>query len=95
MDYYSSHGFPNFSEGFESNRFDRIPAERHRAISQKGGIASGKTRLRKAALRDYAMNMLENQALAQSATDEFYAAVNKVMRAERKKRRRRKSRVDE
>ena len=90
MDYYSSRDFPNFSEGFENHRFDRIPAERHRAISQKGGIASGKTRLRKALLYDFTMDMIERQVLAERATNEFYAAVNKVMKAERKKRRRRK-----
>ena len=79
------------SDGFIDNQFDRISPERHREISRKGGIASGRARLRKAALRDYAMDLLANQALAQRATDEFYSAVNAVMRAERKKRRKRKA----
>ena len=78
------------SDGFIDNQFDRIDPERHREISRKGGIASGRARLRKALLRDFAMNALENQTLAQRATDEFYNAVNEVMKKERRKRARRK-----
>ena len=79
------------SDGFENHRFDRLEPEEHREISRRGGIASGRARLRKAALRDYAMDLLANQALAQRATDEFYNAVNEVMKKEKRKRARRKS----
>ena len=97
MDYYSLHGIQNFSEGFEANRFDRLPPEIHREISRRGGIASGKTRLRKALLYDYSMDWLERQVIAEKATAEFYAAVKQVMKKERQKRKRRKgkSKLDE
>ena len=91
MNHYKAHGFPNFSDGFRDKQFDRISPERRRAISQKGGIASGRARLKKALLHDYAMDLIARQALAQSATDEFYSAVNTVMKQERRRRARRKA----
>lgn len=91
MDYYKTHGFPNFSDGFENHRFDRISPERHKELSQRGGVRSGQVRRRKAALRDAVFDNIAERTAAMNATEEFLEAVDKVMKRERRKRARRKS----
>lgn len=78
------------SDGFIDNQFDRIDPERHRELSRKGGIASGLSRRRKATRRDLAFDMLASYDLARTADEEYRAAVEKVMEAEKRKRARRK-----
>lgn len=79
------------SDGFIDNQFDRIDPERHRELSRKGGIASGLSRRRKATRRDIAFDMLASYDLARTADEEYRAAVEKVMEAEKRKRARRKA----
>ena len=87
---------------FAGNAYNLIPfqfqflsPEVHREISQKGGIASGRARLRKALMRDAVLDSIAERAAAMDAGEEFLKAVNTVMKQELRKRRRRKSRVDE
>ena len=69
--------------------FNELPPEELRAITQLGGIASGKARRRKAELRSAMIEVLAGVQLAEETRAEYRAAVLRVVRAERMKQKRR------
>lgn len=66
--------------------FDQMAPEQHRELSRRGGIASGESRRRKAALRAYLVDALEKQYLADEIVDEFDKALAIVKQRDRRRR---------
>ena len=87
LDYYSTHGFP---PEFNANRFDNLDAETRRAIARQGGLASGRARRRRAQIRDSILDSIYTESLKHNLSQEFFDAVEAVMKRERAKRKRRK-----
>ena len=88
LDYYSTHGFP---PEFNANRFDNLDAETRRAIARQGGLASGRARRRRALIRDSILDSIYAESLKHNLSQEFFDAVEIVMKKEKAKRKRRKS----
>lgn len=66
--------------------FDTIPPEEHRELSRQGGIASGETRRRKAALRAYLVDALEKSCMADEVLNEVDKALAIVKQKEKRRR---------
>lgn len=64
---------------------ERTPEE-HRELSRRGGVASGETRRRKAALRAMLVEALEKSYLADDVMDELDRAVAIVKQKEKRRR---------
>ena len=63
-----------------------IPPEERREIARLGGIASGEKRRYKADLRLAMIEQLAGMQLAEETRAEYRAAIQRYVRAERKKR---------
>ena len=69
--------------------FNTLPPEEQKEIARLGGIASGEKRRYKADLRSAMIEQLAGVQLAEETRAEYRAAVLQVVRAERKKKKRR------
>ena len=69
--------------------FGTLPPEEQREIARLGGIASGEKRRYMADLRSAMIEQLAGVQLAEETRAEYRAAVLQVVRAERKKKKRR------
>ena len=72
-------------------RVDCLPPDEHRAISQKGGEASGRRRRDLAEARDTFADALIVYGLKSETREHYRAAIKKYAAEERRKRRRRKA----
>ena len=85
------HKHRNISEkSLENLRpFNTLPPEEQKEIARLGGIASGEKRRYMADLRSAMIEQLAGVQLAEETRAEYRAAVLRVVRAERKKKKRR------
>ena len=66
--------------------FDQMTPERHRELSSRGGIASGKTRRRKTAMRQGFIELMRQHAIKEDVIDEFGQAVDIVFARENRRK---------
>jgi len=61
--------------------FNKIPPEKHREISRKGGIASGASRIRKAEIRKHVIEVFEEDCIKQICIEEEVESYKKWKRS--------------